>query len=443
MDGTAQAPSVPGGSGRTYGGFAPGEYVVTEQPQTGWISLGGVVLQDDEEESCFDLVNQPQNELNVNTLGVSIEGDDFSSVEVEVESGRTVVVCWANMRINEETAPIRIEKVALDVNGNLIEAGSFTFLLDGSALSPAVHGGSSRLFEVAMGEHVVTEQAQSGWSNLGGILLWDLEAEGCSDLVNREYRYSALSYLDTEFLSSSVGVYAGEGTPTVCWYNQQIQTPPPPVCTNCDPGPTPNPDPDPTPAPTTAPRPEVRGSSAEIKKVLSSANPARVGERVTFTVTLTVKGDSTTTGVSLVDTYENAYLRFVSSAPAGCISGPAAEAGKSQVMCALPDMVPGTAGTSQVYMLTFDALAPTSRTVDSVVAKLDLDGTGPAVPATIGPATDSVSIIALPSALPKAGDGELVESTQGMGDVALRWLMFSSLLGFVGAAMVAFRGSRI
>jgi hypothetical protein len=172
-----------------------------------------------------------------------------------------------------------------------------------------------------------------------------------------------------------------------------------------------------------------------------------VGERVTFTVTLTVTGDTPVTGVTLVDTYEHAYLRFVSSAPGGCISAPL-DAGRSQVMCALGDLNPASGGAagsvSRVYMLTFDALAPVSRTVDCVVAQADLDGTGPATPASIGPACDGVPVIGLPLALPNAGDGEVIEeSFRETTGTILRWVMLSAVVGFLGGLMVAARGSRI
>jgi hypothetical protein len=80
-------------------------------------------------------------------------------------------------------------------------------------------------------------------------------------------------------------------------------------------------------------------------------------------------------------------------------------------MCALGDATPGTTGNagtkSLVYMLTFEAVASTNRTADSVIARADLDGSGPAAPTTIGPATNGVTIFGLPTALPKAGDGDL------------------------------------
>lgn len=191
--------------------------------------------------------------------------------------------------------------------------------------------------------------------------------------------------------------------------------PPPPGCqVNCGGGgggggSSSTPSPTPTPAP---PVVQVLGSSAQITKVLASANPARVGERVAFDVGLTITGDTQVTGVTLTDTYENGYLQFVSSSPAGCITVPGVpDAAHSQVRCALGDVTPGSPGNpgsqSFAYKFTFEALAVTPRTVDAVIANADLDGTGPAGPATIGPATAEVAIIGLPITLPRAGLGGL------------------------------------
>lgn len=84
-------------------------------------------------------------------------------------------------------------------------------------------------------------------------------------------------------------------------------------------------------------------------------------------------------------------------------------AASGQVLCVLGNMIPGTVGTtgtkSAAYVLTFEALAATNRTMDSVIARVYLDCSGPAAPTTLGPATDGVAIIALPTSLPEAGIG--------------------------------------
>ncbi len=450
VDGVAKTPPVAGGSGQTYSSISAGTHTVTEQAQAGWINRGGILLSalDDEFESCFDILNGGEDDDSENYLTSAYENDDepglSQAVDVTVNSGKTVVVCWFNQQDDTPPPPrtgsIRIEKIVYAANGALTSGGSFTFLVDGTTKAPAVTGGSSQTYgAIAVGNRIITEQAQSGWTSLGGATLDELDENSC--------RSAFEGAPDSEFLSQSVDVSVlADSTAVVCWFNQQTTTPPPPVCeVDCGGGGGETSS-ESSPPVTPPAAPQVKGSTAQVTKVLSSANPARVGERVTFTVTLTVTGDVPVTGISLVDTYEHAYLRFVGSAPGGCVSS-ALDAARSQVMCVLGDMTPGTAdaaGTkSAVYMLTFDAVAATSRTVDSVVAKADLDGTGPAAPTTIGPATDGVSIINLPTALPKAGDGELVESVSFTTDQVGRLTLASVLLALVAAAAVSLRGSRL
>lgn len=455
VDSVAKTPPVAGGSGQTYSGIAAGTHAVTEQAQSGWVNGGGLLLSDidDELDSCFDLLDGDENDDSrdyVTSAYSNNTGPQLStSVDVTVKSGKTAVVCWFNQQTKTPPPPttgsIRVEKIVYAANGSLTSGGSFTFLVDAVAKTPAVTGGSSQTYgAIALGSRVVTEQAQSGWTSLGGATLDNLEAESC--------RSAFEGAPDTEFLNQSVNAtVSADATTVVCWFNRQTSTPPPtptptPVCeANCGGGGgETSSESSPPVTPPTAP--QVKGSTAQITKVLSSANPARIGERVTFTVTLTVTGDVPVTGVSLVDTYEHAYLRFVGSAPGGCVSS-AVDAARSQVMCVLGDMTPGTGGASgtrsAVYMLTFDAVAVTSRTVDTVVAKADLDGSGPAALTTIGPASDGVTIIGFPTALPKAGDGELIESMSFTSDGVRQMTVLPLLFALVAAAAVSLRGSRL
>jgi uncharacterized repeat protein (TIGR01451 family) len=178
----------------------------------------------------------------------------------------------------------------------------------------------------------------------------------------------------------------------------------------------------------------VLASSAQLVKVLSSADPARVGERVIFTITLTITGDTQVTGVTLTDTFENTYLRFVESNPGACTVTPRTpDPLHDQVTCPIGDVTPGTPGNpgsvSFVYLFTFEALAVTpTHTVNRVVARADLDGAGPAGPATIGPAEDVVTISGLPSALPRAGGG-LIEALVPSGRVLLLTAVLAPALG--------------
>jgi len=205
----------------------------------------------------------------------------------------------------------------------------------------------------------------------------------------------------------------------------------------------------PAPPPATEPEPEpepaplVLGSSAQIEKVLTSMESSRVGELVTFRVTLRVTGDTTVTSVSLADVFEHEYLQYVGSSPANCtLHESLVDAGHSAVVCELGSMTPGTEGNpgeaEAVYNLTFRALASTlpGVTTNSALAMLDPDGDGPSGMVEIGPATADVEIIDVPTLqLPPTGDGPADHG------VVWPWLMAAilGLLAFVataGAALV-------
>src|SRR5690606_22152385 len=134
----------------------------------------------------------------------------------------------------------------------------------------------------------------------------------------------------------------------------------------------------------------VLGSSLVIAKVLTSDDPATVGEQVTFRVTLTVTGDTTVTDVGIVDDFDPDHLRFVSSSPAGCVAAPSlAPNGRDAVVCDMGDITPGSPGNpgsqTVTVTLTFEAVASTlpGRTVNNATALVDLDGDGPGGQSTI------------------------------------------------------------
>lgn len=291
-----------------------------------------------------------------------------------------------------------------------------------------VPGGSFTTRSVAAGKYTLTEDSPgTGWTNMGGFL-WHGDGD-CPTAPTQALQGS----LDLD-VDPSNGEFVS--TTYVCWYNLEVGTPPclqdcapPPVCTSdCDPPPPP-----PTPTPPPA---QVLASSAQISKVLSTADPARVGERVTFTVTLTISGDSPVTGAALVDTYENTYLRFVGASPGPCaVASGTPDPLHDRLTCPLGDVTPGTLGNpgsvSFVYLMTYEALAPTpTETLNRVVATVDLDGSGPAVPATMGPADAIVHIITLPLALPKAG-AEFIERFMPPWQVLAALVVAAPLLGAV------------
>ena len=174
---------------------------------------------------------------------------------------------------------------------------------------------------------------------------------------------------------------------------------------------------------------EVAALSAIIEKVLASDDPAAVGEAVTFTIALTVTSDEALTGVGMVDTYENAYLSYIDSLPAGCVlfqNQP--DNAHDLVACEVGDVAAGT--HTFVFDLTFEAIASTTpdRTVTQVVAVVDGD--------EVGPATADVEIIeVLGVQLPPSGDGSLAAT----GDAGTWWLLvaLAAALSVAGTASLA------
>ena len=249
---------------------------------------------------------------------------------------------------------------------------------------------------------------------------------------------------------------AGRETPTPT----PTPTPAPSETPLPDATPTPTPAPTETPAPTVTPAPVaavppttsapfvtpalVLASNAQIVKSLATPNTALLGERVTFNVVLTITGDSPVVAVTLTDTFEHAYLRFVATTPGGCaLTTGAPDAAHSQINCAIGAVTPGTPGSpgtrSFSYQFHFEAMArrPT-RTTDVAVARADLDGGGPAAPATIGPAAASVAIIGV-LALPSAGDGSLGNSGSSSGRYLWLWMVVAGAVAFLGTRSAAAR----
>jgi hypothetical protein len=174
----------------------------------------------------------------------------------------------------------------------------------------------------------------------------------------------------------------------------------------------------PTPEPTETPVAEVAGTTATVEKVLTTFDPARVGETVGFQIALNVSGDQPLSDVGLLDTYENAYLRFEQSSPAGCaLFEQQPDNAHDLVACEIGDVAPGT--HTFVFDLEFTAVAPTTpdRTLNEVVGVVD--------GGQVGPASADVEIVEVLSAqLPPAGDGSSL-ATQGAN---ARWLMLATFV---------------
>jgi hypothetical protein len=174
-----------------------------------------------------------------------------------------------------------------------------------------------------------------------------------------------------------------------------------------------------------------------IIKGLTSADPAVVGETVTFRFTLTISGDTTVTEVGLLDTFENKYLRYVGASPSGCVLVPNfPDRRHDAIACDVGAVTPGTAGNPGTveftYDVAFEAVASTlpGRTVNEVIARLDPDGAGPASATTIGPASADIAIVdVLSLQLPPAGDGSAqADGTTAMPLAALTLVLLSGVV---------------
>ena len=169
-----------------------------------------------------------------------------------------------------------------------------------------------------------------------------------------------------------------------------------------------------------------------ITKVLTTADPAAVGERVSFDVTVTFEG-TILPDAEFVDVYENEFLSFESAtsgfAPVACdrfASTP--DAAHDTVVCPAGDLTSGSA----TMTLHFTALKGTlgDRTLDEAKVVFDLDGPGGDPPLMIGPVFDDVEIVEV-LALPPLGDGSL----SGQGGAPLALVVALAALAVASAAM--------
>ena len=65
---------------------------------------------------------------------------------------------------------------------------------------------------------------------------------------------------------------------------------------------------------------EINEPDIEITKVLTSEDPTTAGSTVTFDIVITNTGDTTLTDVDVSDTFETAYLDFVSASITGTVN---------------------------------------------------------------------------------------------------------------------------
>ena len=148
--------------------------------------------------------------------------------------------------------------------------------------------------------------------------------------------------------------------------------------------------------------PSVLGQA--ITKTLASANPASVGETVTFNVAVTFQGELR--NIELLDVFDHGELSFVGASAfditLDCqVFAGIPDASHSTVGCPL-----GTATETFSVQLEFSALASTlpGSTVNQASVINDQDGVGGDPPTTTGPVSANVEIIEV-LALAPLGDG--------------------------------------
>ncbi len=112
-------------------------------------------------------------------------------------------------------------------------------------------------------------------------------------------------------------------------------------------------------------------SGFTLTKTLVSANPAYVGELVTYSITIVNTGTTTLTTVPLTDTFDGTYLSYSSATPAPDTTA----AGQLN----WNNVGPIAAGGQRVVTVTFTALAPTAATTNTATASA-VDGPGTVLP---------------------------------------------------------------
>jgi len=137
-----------------------------------------------------------------------------------------------------------------------------------------------------------------------------------------------------------------------------------------------------------------------VDKVLESNDPAYVTELVTFTIHITNTGNSRLTYVPLTDTYDSAYLTFVSAWPAPDVVDPTASADKGTLVwrdltAFFGDIGPGSSIRVQVVMLATGVTPDGVRAENRATVANALDEFNLVPPA--GSDEDTVTLAVLPN----------------------------------------------
>ena len=196
---------------------------------------------------------------------------------------------------------------------------------------------------------------------------------------------------------------------------------------------TPEPTAEPTPEATPEPQPEILGASAELSKTATD-DVAVVGELVTFHVALTVTADTTVENIGILDTFEHAYLEYVSGSE-DCVLLPASMPGLSQVACDAGTVELGQPGEPEsqtfTFELTFRAVETTLPGTTENLVEGFFDGN------RIGPVSATVEVIEIAGLeLPEAGDGSFM-AANGSSTLPAGLLLLGLLVGGAGAGLVA------
>jgi hypothetical protein len=167
--------------------------------------------------------------------------------------------------------------------------------------------------------------------------------------------------------------------------------------------PTPQPTPEPTPAP------EVEAAAIGIDNTLASANPAHVGEEVTFRVDVGLTDVPAENTAVVWYSFDDSELAYVAASYNGTDLSQCALMSAGVIHCDF-----GTVSSGFSYNLLFEALQVAEASTTEAALDADFDGGGPLDPAMAGPALADVDIIDVEGiSLPPLGDGSVTAAGTG------------------------------
>lgn len=193
---------------------------------------------------------------------------------------------------------------------------------------------------------------------------------------------------------------------------------------------------EPTPTPTPEPPVETAGLEIAIDNTLTSLNPARVGEDVTFRVDVGLTDAPAGNQVDVQYTFDDSELAYVSASSQGFdLSAQCSLSGAGVIDCDF-----GTATIGFSYDLTFEALVAADDSTTLATLSSDPDGDGADVAIVAGPADADVDIIVIAGPPPKTGDGSIAST--GSTSLPLMALLGTTVLATVAGAARLRSGAR-